>query len=1041
MSDKAQDRPEPSDREARSSRSRAGRSGWGRLAAAVQNGLEIARFGGLGEREPQPFDVVVEGEHHRLRRYYPERAAADRPAVLLVPPLMLTAEVWDVSPESSAVATLAENGADPWVVDFGSPESEEGGLARDLTDHVVAVSDAVESVRQATGRDVHLMGYSQGGMFAYQAAAYRRSEGIASLVTFGSPVDMHKSLPAGLPADVVVEAIERLGKVQASLMPSGIPAWATRLGFQLMDPVKTLQQRIDFARQLADRETLQKRDGMRRFMNRDGWVAFPGPALADVTEQLVAHNRLLQGGFVIDDRTITLADLTVPILAFLGTTDSIAPPAAVRAIAAAAPSAATYQVKLQAGHFGLVVGSRASEITWPTVAAWIRWCDEGGERPEIATRLEARRDAKPERTAIEDLAVGANMAWGLGRDLLEGAAAALGDRAGLLGRLAEAVAPQMPRLERLAELRSDTPISPGSVLQERADDSAEDTFFLFEGRAHSYAAANVRIDNVVRGFLHCGARHGQHVGVLMATRPSAVAATVALSRLGAVAVLLRPDSDLASQLALAPVDHLLSDPEHAEAARAASERDVLVLGGGGDPRALAPGLIDMEAIDPEQVHVPDWYTPNPGRAGELALILITGDGDRLSTSRVSNRRFATSAYGTASACALTARDTVYCCSPTHHATGILVCVGGALVSGARLAMASRFEASLDPQVFWEDVRRYGVNVVFYSGALLRALVNAPDRREERHHPIRLFAGSGMPKSLWKRLTRRFKPARVVEFFASTEGNAVLVNVTGEKIGSLGRPLPGAAELAVAAWDLQQGRLIEGRNGFVGRAGENEVGLLVAKVEPERGEVAGRPMRGLFEAGDAWLDTGDLVRRDAAGDYWLVDLVGDVIHARTGAIATLVVEDVITTELDFVDLVAVYGVQLPGQTHETPVAALTLRPGAKLDPVRLRRRVERRLSEPQRPVVVRVLAELPLTAGHRVRKRPLREQGLGLDQAQGECFWLAPDSRAYEPLDREVEAALRGTGAPSAAPAPSLPEVETPAAAGPEPAETQDGEGS
>ena len=43
------------------------------------------------------------------------------------------------------------------------------------------------------------------------------------------------------------------------------------------------------------------------------------------------------------------------------------------------------------------------------------------------------------------------------------------------------------------------------------------------------------------------------------------------------------------------------------------------------------------------------------------------------------------------------------------------------------------------------------------------------------------------------------PVDVVEFFASSEGNAVLVNLTGQKVGSLGRPLPGAGELAVAAW--------------------------------------------------------------------------------------------------------------------------------------------------------------------------------------------------------------------------------------------------
>ena len=90
---------------------------------------------------------------------------------------MLAADVYDVSPASSAVTVLHDRGADPWVVDFGAPEHEEGGLERDLADHVVAVSDAIDRVRAITGSDVHLAGYSQGGMFCYQAAAYRRGGG------------------------------------------------------------------------------------------------------------------------------------------------------------------------------------------------------------------------------------------------------------------------------------------------------------------------------------------------------------------------------------------------------------------------------------------------------------------------------------------------------------------------------------------------------------------------------------------------------------------------------------------------------------------------------------------------------------------------------------------------------------------------------------------------------------------------------------------------------------------------------------------------
>src|SRR5207302_5475182 len=85
----------------------------GRVGAAVQNALEIVRLGGLEtDEEPSPFDVVSEQPIYRLRRYFPERAssAPDRPVIVLVPPLMLSAEVWDVSPATSAVARLTEDG-------------------------------------------------------------------------------------------------------------------------------------------------------------------------------------------------------------------------------------------------------------------------------------------------------------------------------------------------------------------------------------------------------------------------------------------------------------------------------------------------------------------------------------------------------------------------------------------------------------------------------------------------------------------------------------------------------------------------------------------------------------------------------------------------------------------------------------------------------------------------------------------------------------------------------------------------------------------
>lgn len=114
-----------------------------RFLSAIRNGVEIARFGGLGERQSQPYEVIARGPHHRLRRYYPDVPKESAIPVVLVPPLMLTAEVWDVAPGASAVERLCMDGADPWVVDFGSPEKEKGGLERTLSDHVLAIAASV----------------------------------------------------------------------------------------------------------------------------------------------------------------------------------------------------------------------------------------------------------------------------------------------------------------------------------------------------------------------------------------------------------------------------------------------------------------------------------------------------------------------------------------------------------------------------------------------------------------------------------------------------------------------------------------------------------------------------------------------------------------------------------------------------------------------------------------------------------------------------------------------------------------------------------
>jgi putative long chain acyl-CoA synthase len=974
----------------------------GRLGAAAQNALEVARFGGLTtDEQPSPFEVAAEHRVYRLRRYYPAgsgtangaaAATENRPPVLLVPPMMLAAEIYDVSAATSAVTILHRNGVDPWVVDFGAPEREEGGLERTLADHVVAVSDAVDRVREATGRAVHLGGYSQGGMFCYQAAAYRRNQGLSSLITFGSPVDTRLAMPFGMP--------EQLASGLAGLIVDGVlrggalPAWASRTGFRLLDPVKSARSRIEFILQLHDREALLPREGQRRFLEADGWVAWPGPAMADFLHQFITHNRLLEGGFVINDRLVTLADIVCPILSVVGSVDEIAPAAGVRAIRLAAPRADVYELVLQAGHFGLVVGSTANAESWPAVAAWTRWRDGDGELPETLSRVtdDPAAELEPPAPVSNRVGYGLELAGAVGNGLARSFVGTARRTARGVRELGREAAGQLPRLARLEQVQPSTRISLGLLVQERLRRDPEDIFFLFEDRAHSSRDINRRIDNVVRGLIAIGVRQGEHVGVLMGVRPSALALTAALNRLGAVAILLRPDGDTPREAELGQVARIIADPERAAQAAGLGTIHTFVLGGGGEPRDLeVPQTEDMEQIDPRQVKLPKWYRPNPGRAGDLAFILFTGEGESTRMSRISNGRWVTSAFGTASSAALSGGDTVYSVTPLYHPSGLMMSIGGAIAGGARLAMATQFDAS----TFWDEVRRYGVTVASYTWTLLHDLVEAPPHPGERHHPVRLFIGSGMPKGLWRRVERRFTPVRVLEFYASTETGAILVNLRDAKPGAMGRRLPGSPELRIAAYDFDSGQLVLGEDGYVKTCGADEVGMLLTRIRA-REATATLALRGVFARDDAWLTTGDLFRRDADGDYWRMDGVREFVRGGKGPVFTTPIRDALS-DLPAIDLAVAYAVRPKRRKYDVPVAAVTLREGDDLSPEDLTAALGG-LKRGHRPEIVQVLDSLPVTTWYRPMTAPLREAGMPEPGAGRTLYKLDRGGRRYVSAD-------------------------------------------
>ena len=969
-----------------------------RVLATAQNGLEVLRFGGLDTgTEPAPFRVVETEKMFRLRRYFPDDPGTG-PNIVLVPPMMVSANVYDVTEHNGAVSVLHEHGITPWVIDFGSPDAEEGGMERNLADHISGVSRAIDRIIEVTGRNVHLAGYSQGGMFAYQAAALRRSAGIDSVITFGSPVDVLAALPLGLPANLVVPGAELIAEKIAPRL--WVPSWMARTGFQLLDPVKTAKSRITFLRQLHDREALLPREDQRRFLEADGWVAWSGPAIAELLRQFVVHNRMVSGGFVIDGDLVSLSEITCPVLAFIGLADDIGQPLAVRGIRRAAPKADVYESTMQAGHFGLVVGSTSGSHTWPTTSEFVNWVAGVGDKPDTITEMTETEPGHGSGVSLSSritYGIGsvADAGAGVGRDLLGVASS--------LQRTSVAVAQEsvrtVPRLLRLGQIQSGTQISLGKLMSENTKRGADKELFLFENRVLTHGQVATRIDNVVAGLIECGVRPGEHVGVMMETRPSALVVVAALSRLGAVAVLVSPDADVKEMLALADSSTTVADPDNLAAATKASDR-VLVLGGGsGETREIAGAdgihVIDMEQIDPDAVRIPAWYRPDPGLAGDLAFILFSRAGGKLAVWPVTNHRFAMSAFGAASAAALTDRDTVYCLPPLHHASGLLTTLGATVVGRSRIALSN----GVDAETFATEVNRYGVTVVSYTWTMMRDVIRSDSFEVNQYNPIRLFMGSGMPVGLWREVLDGFPRARVLEFFATADGSVILANVAGDKIGSMGQPLPETNAIELAAYDIDAERLIVDDSGYVRKTEVGEVGMLLARSRYRYSQST--VLRDVFVPKDRWEVSGHLFYRDLAGDLWFVGSNDSVIRSADGLIFGPPIERQLS-QVSGVDQVVVYGVGDPGS--QIAVAAVTLRTDAQVSSLTVTalRVGLGSLPAEERPHLICVVDDIPTSRSYRPLHGGLIRAGL---PKPGSKVWYRDADGRYRRYTRTVAAEL------------------------------------
>jgi fatty-acyl-CoA synthase len=168
------------------------------------------------------------------------------------------------------------------------------------------------------------------------------------------------------------------------------------------------------------------------------------------------------------------------------------------------------------------------------------------------------------------------------------------------------------------------------------------------------------------------------------------------------------------------------------------------------------------------------------------------------------------------------------CLPLYHSVGGVVATGALLVRGGSVLIRDRFSV----RHFWDDVFAGNCTIFQYIGELCRYLVNAPEHPHDRAHRLRLCCGNGLQADIWKKFQDRFTIPRILEFYASTEGNVSLYNVEG-KIGSIGRVPPFLASrfpLALVQFEPATGRPARDTHGFCIRCGVNETGEAISSAK-------------------------------------------------------------------------------------------------------------------------------------------------------------------------------------------------------------------
>ena len=573
-------------------------------------------------------------------------------------------------------------------------------------------------------------------------------------------------------------------------------------------------------------------------------------------------------------------------------------------------------------------------------------------------------------------------------------------------------------LERTAQIRGTPTRTLPLVVDELAEAHGEATALFDGAESLSFRGLAIRSNQYARWALEQGIEKGDVVCLLMPNCPEYMAIWLGITKVGGVAALLNTNligASLAHCIRLVSPKRIVVGADLAEPLTTALAEslptDTIWVYDAGTTR-LPRIDRSLESLSGDPLAQTE---RRPLTIEDRALHIYTsGTTGYPKAANVSHFRLMQWTHWFAGMMDVVPGDRMYNCLPMYHSVGGVLATGAVLVGGGAVFIRERFSA----QRFWQEVVQSNCTLMQYIGELCRYLLGAKPSPYDTQHRLRLCCGNGLRGDIWREFKERFQIPQILEFYASTEGAVSLFNVEG-KPGAIGRTpsyIAHRSPVELVRFDFVAEVPFRDQTGRCLRCDAGEVGEAIGKIDLRRATNGNRfegytdsaaseqkVLRNVFEGGDAWFRTGDLMRKDGDGYYYFVDRVGDTFRWKGENVSTSEVAHAIL-ELKEVKDAVVYGVAIPKTDGRAGMATLTVSPG--FDPAALKRHLAERLPTFAHPLFLRIASEVKVTTTFKHQKHDLVRLGVDPSGSDEVIYFNHPDRNEYVQLDSALYDAIR-----------------------------------